>query len=259
MRSDDAGARSPPQHHAHLGEQLVRHVGLERRRMLPCERPARVEHAHPGVELAGQLGERRAESVGPQRGEGDRPLSGEGPAAPRVRLRGDRLGVGARDRDEGRAVGHLEQRHPRGAARVGEQRRDAVAHHLGAEAESDHPAGRESAHVVGVDGWVVAGILELRAGGQQRQSLGQERRRVGEVGAVHPPQRAVEGAVLERRRVTLQPQVQIPTAQQCAQGRGVGDGLHRLSDRCTGRTVATPRMYRAARADAASHRLRSRP
>ena len=109
--------------------------------------PAASNMPHPGVELAGELREGRAQPVGPQRGERDRALRGEGPAAPRVRLRGDRLGTGAGDRDERRAVGHLEQRHPLGAARVGQQRRDAVAHHLGAEAESDHAAGREPAHV----------------------------------------------------------------------------------------------------------------
>ena len=253
------GARAAAQHDADLRAQLVGHGGLERRRVLAGEGSRRVVHAHPRVELAGQFCERGAQAVGPERRERDRLLGGERPAAPRVGLGRDRFGARAGDRDERRAVRHLEQRHPLVSARLRQNRRDAVAHDLGAEAESDHPSCREATHVRAVHVGVVLGALELRAGGQQRQTLRQERGGVGEVGAVHPPDRGVERTVAEVGGFALETQVQIASTEQCAQGGSVGCRRHAVSDRCTRSTVATPRMYIAARAAAASFVLRSRP
>jgi hypothetical protein len=135
------GARPAVQHPRHLALQGVGGAGIQSADgMLSRQLARRVEHAHPGVELPRELGDGRAQPVRPQGRKGDRALRRERPAAPRVRLGRDRLGVGPGDGDEGRAVRHLEQRHPFVPARRREGRRHARASDLGAEAESDHTA-----------------------------------------------------------------------------------------------------------------------
>ena len=110
------------------------------RGMLAGQGACSIEEADPGVELARELGERRAESVGAQRRESDRALGGQCPRPARVCLCGDGLGIRPGDCDEGSPVRHLEQRHSLGAAGGGECGRDAVAHDFGAETQAHDPA-----------------------------------------------------------------------------------------------------------------------
>ena len=187
--------------------------------MLAHELSRRVVQPDPGAQLARQFGEGGAESVGTERCERDRPLRRERPGASGEGLGGDGLRVGAGDRDERRAVRDLEQRQARVAAGGGEFGRDAVAHDLRAESEArDAPRG-QPLHVLGGRCGVAA--LELGPRREQDLTVGEERRRVGEVAAVHPAHRALE----HRRFAVLQAEVQIRTTQQCAESGGVG-GVH---------------------------------
>jgi hypothetical protein len=173
------------------------------------EPPGDVEQADPPVELPGQLGDGRAESVRSHRGERDGTLRGEGPGAARVGVPCDRFGVGLRDRDEGRLVGHLEQRQSVPGAGGDQDVGGAGADDLGAEPERHDTAVHEPPDV-GL-GDVVADVglgTELRAGREQPLSLGEERGRVLEVRAVQPGQRGIEGVLVrvgERAQVEFTP------------------------------------------------------
>ena len=136
----------------------------------------------------------------------------------------------------------------------GERRRDAVAHHLGAEAEPDDAARREPAHVRAVRVGVVGRALELRAGGQQHEPLREERRRVGEVGAVHPAHRAVEGARPRTAvsRVEPQPQVACARAGRAASGCRLTASMPTSGIRVYRSYSGVPRMYITAGAARAS-------
>ena len=218
-RERRARTRPASQHARDVLGQCRRRLGVERPgRMLADQHPRRVELPDPRVELSRQFGERRAQPVGPQRRQCDRALRLERPAAPCERLRGDGLGVHAGHGDERRAIRHLEQRHVRGAAGVDEQGRDAGTHDIRAESEPAH-AGPAQPCDVGVD---LSGVVaELRAGGQQHELLGEERCRVGQVGAVHPAHRLVECAGRQVALVDGQPQMQVAVRDQTAQGRGI--------------------------------------
>ena len=196
--------------------------------------------------LPRELGEGGAEPVGAQRRQRDRALRGEGPAAARIGLRGDRLGVGAGHGDERRAVRHLEQRH---AARRG--RPSASSGGMPSRTTSvpkprpDDAARRRVGATYARRCRAVA--VELRARGEQRESLGEEGRRVGEVGAVHPAHGRSSAASGIGASREIEAQAQVRRAQQRAQRRGVGHGGHRrppVGVPSTGRTAGSKNVQR---------------
>ena len=77
-------------------------------------------------------------------------------------------------------------------ARVDEPCRNFGVHHLGREAQGRHLRRDEPAHVAVGPRRLAIGV-ELGAVGQEKSAGAQPRRRVRQVGAVHPGQRCTQG------------------------------------------------------------------
>ena len=196
-------AGAPAQHDADLGAQLLGDVGVERRRMLARQRARGVVHARP-TRRAGAPARRASRRA--RRAAGRRARSPAARRAPSCAARRTAAAIASAfaraTAMNGVRYGHLEQRHPRVAARGGQRRRDAVAHDLGAEARVRRRRGRTgAARTRGTSSGSSSAPWNCVPVVSSARPSDEERRGVGEVGAVHPADRAVERSVAEVGRL----------------------------------------------------------